>query len=100
MNEPVITVTATLMDGQVVRWYRSVEDATIHRSVLSASRSRVGVSVEDLTDVSDEWIAAARAAHAELKASRSADLRRLATHGHRGPSNGPLVPASDEGAQS
>lgn len=100
MTDPVITVTATLMDGQVVRWHRSVDDASIHRSVLSASRSRVGVSAEDLTDVPDEWIAAARAAHTELKTNRSADLRRLATHVNRGPSNGPLVPITDEETQS
>lgn len=99
-EQPVITVSATLMDGQVVRWHRSVSDATIHRPVISASRNGVAVHAEYLTDVPDEWVSAAREAHATLKRNRSADLRSLATHVNRGPSNGPLVPVEDEGAQS
>lgn len=99
-DQPVITVNTTVMDGQVVRWHRSVSDATIYRPVISASRQGVAVHAEYLTDVPDEWVAAAREAYAELKANRGADLRSLATHVHRGPSNGPLVPVEDEGAQS
>lgn len=89
---PVITVTATVMDGQVARWHRTVEAATIHRAMLSASRNGVSVHAEYLTDVPQEWIDAARAAHAELAADRGADMRRLATHRNRGFGNGPLVP--------
>jgi dihydrodipicolinate synthase/N-acetylneuraminate lyase len=99
MSDPVITVTATVMDGQVARWYRSVEDATIHRAVLSASRSGVSVYAEFLTDVPQEWIDAAKAAHAELAADRNADVRHLATHRNRGFSNGPLEPV-EKGDQS
>jgi hypothetical protein len=92
MADPVITVTATVMDGQVVRWHRTVDAATNHRPVLSASRNGVAVHAEYLTDVPREWIDAAKAAHASLTASRNADMRHLATHQNRGFSNGPLEP--------
>lgn len=95
---PVITVTATVMDGQVARWHRTVEDAAINRVVVSASRNGVAVHAQYLTDVPPEWIDAAKAAHAELAADRSADVRSLATHRNRGFSNGPLEPVEKKEA--
>lgn len=92
-EEPVVIVTHTIMDGQVARWYRSVDAATIHRATLSASRNGVMVpSDEYLTDIPEAWQAAAREAHAELSGDRDADVRRLATHRHKGVCNGPIVP--------
>ncbi|MCT2591149.1 hypothetical protein LHJ74_14740 [Streptomyces sp. N2-109] len=99
MTDPVIIVTHTVMDGQVARWYRSVQDATTYRAVLSASRNGVKLqSGEYLTDVPDAWITAARDAHAELSAGRDADVRRLATHRHRGFTNGPIEAIEEGGA--
>jgi hypothetical protein len=91
---PVILVGGTVMSGTVVRWYRSVADAEIHRPVLEAARRGVNLGpTEYLTDIPDEWIAAARDAHQQLVADRHADLSHLATHRHgRGLLNGPLEP--------
>lgn len=94
MADPVVTVNATIMDGQVARWYRTVADAQNMSPVLSASRNGVMVHASYLTGIPDEWVAAAKAAHRELVASRSADVRRLATHRNEGFGNGPLVPVS------
>ncbi len=92
MAEPVVTVTATVMDGQVARWHRTVEDAQNVNCVLSASRNGVVVHAEFLTGIPDEWVVSAKAAHRELAARRDADVRRLATHRHDGFPNGPPVP--------
>lgn len=92
MSDPVITVTHTIMDGQVARWYRSVDAATHHSPVLSASRNGVMVHAEYLTNVPQEWVDAATAAYRELATDRNADVRSLATHRNRGVMNGPLEP--------
>lgn len=92
MTDPVITVTATIMDGQVVRWYRTVGAAANHRPVLSASRNGVSVHGEYLTGIPQSWIDTAKQAYADLAADSDADVKRLATHRNRGFSNGPLEP--------
>lgn len=96
-NEPVVTVTATVMDGTVVRWHRSVSAAEIHRPTVSASRNGVMVHGEYLTDVPPEWIEAATKAYEQLRRARRADLTHLATHRHQGVLNGPLVPVERTG---
>lgn len=99
MTQPVIMVKTTLMDGPVLRWYRNIDAATIHRGVLSASRN--GVLVENgeyLTNVPPEWVHAARTVHAVLSADPRADVSHMATHrnGH-GLSNGPIEKIEKEG---
>jgi hypothetical protein len=94
----VITVTHTVMDGQVARWYQSVEGATYNQPVLSASRNGVSVHAEYLTSIPEDWVAAAKAAYLELAEGPHADVRRLATHRNRGFMNGPIepVPAKED----
>jgi hypothetical protein len=92
----IVTVTATVMDGTAVRWYRGMSAAEMHRPVLSASRR--GVKVYDgvyLNEVPPEWIAAAMQAYETLRGDPRADVKHLATHVNKGPSNGPLVPVEE-----
>lgn len=97
MSDPVVTVTTTVMDGTVVRWHRDVQAAQTMRPVLSACREGVLVHGGYLTAIPDEWVAAARQAHELLARNPHADLSHLATHRHRGPSNGPLEPVGKGG---
>jgi hypothetical protein len=82
VSQPIITVTATIMDGTVIRWYASVQAADGGRATVSASRNCV--MVHDLAEhaeaVPAEWLAAAEAAHAVLRQDRNADVKHLATH--------------------
>lgn len=80
MSTPVITVTATIQDGTVVRWYRSVQAAENRGPALSPSRKGVMVHHEYLTDIPAEWIDRAREAHATLAADGDADFKSWATH--------------------
>lgn len=96
MTDPVITVKATVFDGTVVRWHRSLTAAENHHPFLSASRNGVMVHGEYLTDIPDELVAAARAAYEELRRNHDADLKHLATHRNRGFPNGPLEPVQKE----
>jgi len=86
----VVTVTATVMDGPVVRWYRTLAAAELGREYMSASRNGVLVR-EYLHTVPEAELDAAQAAHRALSASPRADVRDLATHRRDGLS-GPLVP--------
>jgi hypothetical protein len=78
-NDPVITVTPTITDGTVVRWYPSLDAAKRHDPVASASRNACVVD----GDVPEEWIRAAEQAHARLSADSDADMSHLATHRRR-----------------
>jgi hypothetical protein len=84
MSDPVITVTATVQHGTVIRWYRSIEAAEDRGPALSASRMGVMVHREYLTDIPAEWIDRAREAHAVLAADRNADLDSWATYSRHG----------------
>lgn len=96
----VVTVTPTIMDGTVVRWYRSIEpamaDATLavaRGELLSASRDGVLVRCY-LHEVPDDVLRAAREAYQQLKRDRNADLRHLATHRRARLFSGELVEVS------
>ncbi|HEY0638386.1 MAG TPA: hypothetical protein VGD67_12130 [Pseudonocardiaceae bacterium] len=93
---PVITVRATIMDGQVVAWHRDVNAAASHRRVVSASRNGVSVHTEYLHQVPASWLAAAQEAYGTLRADRRADLSDWATHRNSVVPNGPLVPVDRE----
>ena len=90
---PVVTVTPTIMDGTVVRWYASLADAEAHRPTVSASRNCV---LEHLEDVPADWRAAADAAHFAMRFNRHADMSSLATH-TKTRFMGPLAPVDVEG---
>lgn len=94
MSDPVVIVTPTVMDGTVVRWYRSVAAAEQVRASLSASRRGVAVHAEFLTDIPSAWVEQAVQAHQALAANPRADLSGLATH-HRKFMNGPIVPVGE-----
>lgn len=86
----IVTITPTVMDGTVLRWYDAETDTG--RPVMSVSRNRVEVYDQD--HVTPSAAQAAAEAYAELKGDRYADVRRYATHyrTRRG-----LVPATKDG---
>lgn len=94
-EQAVITVNATIMMGTCVYWFRSVGDAERQQVLLTASREGVQVGRGYLTDIPDQWITDARRAHHELAGNPGADMSGWATHVHRGPPNGPLVPVQE-----
>jgi hypothetical protein len=76
----IVTITPTVMDGTVLRWYAADDPAEVpgSRPVLSVSRNRVDVL--DKAGVTPEAAQAAAEAYAELKTNRYADVRGYATH--------------------
>lgn len=67
----------TIMDGQVLRWYRDETAAENGDEIMSASRN--GVRVHGyLHEVTDEQLAVARSARDRLK--RGEDVQDVATH--------------------
>lgn len=96
--QPVVTVAERTPDGIMVRWHRTVGDARTMNPVLTATQLGVMVSTY-VTDVPDEWLAAAKAAHQALKGGSDEQLAavsRLATHRNRFPGGGgPLDPVED-----
>lgn len=91
-NPPVVTVLDNTPAGTLVRWFRNLDDARNQGHSLAATSGGVSLGGGvDLTDVPDEWIAAARAAHRALK--DGVDVSHLATHRSRFPGgSGPLDP--------
>ena len=76
---PVITVTPTVMDGTVVRWYVNTAAAETGVEVMSASREGVLINVH-LHKIPDEWLLTATQVYERLRTDRSADFAHLATH--------------------
>jgi hypothetical protein len=86
----IVTVTNTVMDGLVVRWYRS--ESAERRGVEFMSASRNGVMVGCyLHEVHSDLLAAAKAAYRDLSHGIETDVRALATHKRNGPFS-PLEP--------
>lgn len=76
---PVITVTPTIMDGTVVRWYTGALAAEQSRPLLSASRQGVMIHGDVLiADLPASWIEAAQDAHGRIAAGYA--VSHLATH--------------------
>lgn len=73
----IVTITPTVMDGTVLRWYDADDDEG-HHPVMSVSRNRV--QIHDKDKVTPESVQAAAVAFAELKRDRYADVRKYATH--------------------
>lgn len=94
-DTPIITVTATVMDGTVVRWHHTLSAAETFRPAVSASRRGVAIHAEYLTDVPAEWVTSATRAYETLRRAPRADMKHLATHRNRGVMNGPLVPVEE-----
>lgn len=73
----IVTITPTVMDGTVLRWYDADDDTGRHPA-MSVSRNRV--TVHDAERLGAAEAQAAAEAHAELKRDRYADVLRYATH--------------------
>lgn len=82
----IVTVTPTIMDGTVVRWYAGEDAEDRAEELASASRNRAIVA----DSAPDSLRCTAESVHAALRQNRNADLNYLATHRREGLS-GPLV---------
>lgn len=80
-----VTVTPTIMDGTVVRWFTTAYAMEDCRPVVSASREGVSGHHGHITP---ELFDAAWAAHLAIKAGQ--DVNHLATHRRRGVFSGPF----------
>lgn len=79
MSAAVVTVTPTILDGTVARWYRSETELAWGNETISASRNGVmghGTYITP-TDYDAAWTA-----HLAIKAGH--DIQHLATHKRRG----------------
>lgn len=88
----IVTVTPTLGDGTVVRWYETEADAANNaiQPLVSASRNGVLVSTY-LHVVPTEVMEAAQTVYVNLRRDPDTDMGYLATHRRRG-LFGPLEP--------
>lgn len=78
-DEAVVVLYYTIMDGPVLRWYRSEAAAENGNEYMSASRN--GVYVNGFLDrIPDAEILKAREAAAELARTPRPDVSRFATH--------------------
>lgn len=83
MTHRYVTVTPTIMDGQVVRWFSGEAAMASMHPMLSASRHRVLIHDVELRTVADveefrELLTAACGAQDRLE--RGEDQRHLATY--------------------
>jgi hypothetical protein len=76
----VVVATATIMDGRVVRWYRSETHAAAHECSVSASAHRVSVHDDDYQTLPGEWVALAMDVHRQLARDPDANVGHVATH--------------------
>ena len=88
----VVTVSPTIMDGLVVRWHRTLDDAEHARPIISASRNAVVIHEKGLPPavLAEVMPLAERAGH-DLGMGRPEAVRGLANYERRG-LFGPLVP--------
>ncbi|GIH07474.1 hypothetical protein Rhe02_55410 [Rhizocola hellebori] len=90
----IVTVTATITDGQVVRWFTSEFSAKRVNSIVSASRNGVHIDAW-LHEIPEGLLDKARDAWHALQ--RREDVKHLATHYSRFLSDDlvPIQPARD-----
>jgi len=93
----ICTVTPTIMDGLVVKWWRSVEHAEYGSPPL-VSASRNGVMVDGyLHEVPDPVMHKAISAYMMLKRDEVAAVKAMATHRFSGPfKTGAVMPIEPE----
>lgn len=81
--EWIIVASPTIMDGLVLRWYASEENARHIEPHVSASRNRVQVHID--TELSQDAVPDAEHAHALLRDGYDRNYERvkaMATHDH------------------
>lgn len=95
----IVTVTPTIMDGTVVRWYATENPEGLGEPQVSVSRNGVLVSGY-LHEVPEAVLAQAQELHRRWRRDRDAwpDVRKLATHRRRG-ILGPLEPVEQQEAR-
>jgi hypothetical protein len=93
----IVTVTSTVMDGTVVRWYTSECAEDLGREQVSVSRNGVLVNGY-LHEVPESVLNQAKQLHEGWQVNRDAwpDVDRIATHKRRG-FLGPLEPVEKVG---
>lgn len=89
MSAYLVTETATIMSGRVVRWYRSDYAADHREDTISASVEHVCANGY----IDKELFDAAWAVHLRLKADSRCDLTDVVTHKRQG-LFGPLLQVS------
>lgn len=90
----IVVLYHTIVDGPVLRWYRSVAAAEAARHYMSAGCN--GVHIDGyLHEIPIEQIATAKQVYEELARDRRADVSRFATH-HKPLLAGRIVPISRE----
>lgn len=77
MSAYVVVSYPTVMDGTVIRWYRSDQAAIAGESIISASRNGV---MSHGALITPDVFEAAWVVHERLKLDRRADLRDVVTH--------------------
>jgi len=92
---PVIVATATVMDGLVLRWYRTTDDWNDRTAAVSASRNGVCIHTVYLHQVPPGWLEDANRAWQLIASGRVAQARReMATHEPTRLIGGELRPAA------
>lgn len=98
--ELVVVGYQTAMDGLVLRWYHTLDDAHQHRAVCSASRNGVLIGqngwVPYLHQVPDRALHDARQAWQWLAAGEIDQARTLQTHQVTGLAGGRVEPVKRE----
>lgn len=79
-EHPVVVATPTVMDGTVVRWFRSMTAYAHHQPSVSASRARVSVHDDEYQTLPQEWIALAMDVHRQLARDSHANVDHVVTH--------------------
>lgn len=96
-HKVVVLVSKETFDGySMVRWFRDLWSAERNHHVLSVSAHGITVG-SNLIEIPSQWLDKAKEVHSLLLEDPRADVSHFATHRNSGPSNGPLVPVSDNG---
>jgi hypothetical protein len=80
-SAPIVVAFPTVMDGLVLRWYRTEDAWKRSTEVISASRNGVSIHCEYLHQVPAGWLEDAQQAHRWLESGRVEQARQgIATH--------------------
>jgi hypothetical protein len=92
-DQPVVVATPTVIDGTVVRWYRSMAAVRHHQVSVSASRARVSIHDDEYQTLPQEWVALAMDVHRQLAQNPRANVDHVVTHRRHGDQ---LIPVQAE----
>lgn len=95
-EQPVVVATPTVMDGTVVRWFRSMAAFQCHQPSVSASRARVSIHDDEYQTLPQDWVALAMDVHRQLARDPRANVGHVVTHRHRRVLGDEIVPVRAE----